>query len=119
MGLFLTRTFNNYWGGVGIFGAKWQSNFDYKLSFSTSASTDPCYPKPGGVCTTAPTGTIPLWAHLPDGRRIQYLYNATLGLWQENTPTPISTIVRNTDGSYTLTHARPGIARYSTRGYAL
>jgi RHS repeat-associated protein len=119
MGLYLKRTFNNYWGGVGIFGAKWQSNFDYKLSFTTSASTDPCYPKPGGVCTTAPTGTIPLWAHLPDGRRIEYLYNTSLALWQEVKPSPISTIVRNGDGTYTLTNATHGIEHYSAKGYVL
>ena len=119
MGLFLTRTFNNYWSGVGVFGAKWQSNFDYKLSFTTSASTDSCYPKPGGVCAIAPTGTIPLWAHLPDGRRIKYLYNAAQNAWLESKPSPISKIVRNGDGTYTLTNEHAGVERYSAKGYVL
>jgi YD repeat-containing protein len=119
MGLFLTRTFNNYWDGVGVFGAKWLTNFDYKLSFTTSSSTGSCYPKPGGVCATAPTGTMPLWALLPDGRRIEYLYNATLGYWQEDKPSPISTIVRNSDGTYTLTNASHDIEHYSAKGYIL
>lgn len=117
MGLYLTRTFNNYWGGVGIFGAKWLSNFDYKLSFKTSKPTDPCYPKPGSVCATPTTGTDPLWAHLPDGRRIQYIYDATQHAWLEDKPSPIARIVRNADGSYTLTNDHHGVETYNASGY--
>ncbi|MBS0192885.1 MAG: RHS repeat protein [Proteobacteria bacterium] len=120
MALFLTRTFNNYWGGVGIFGAKWQSNFDYKLSFNSSFGTA-CYPYPGGVCKTPPTGTtnLVLWAHLPDGRRIKYVYNAAQARWLETKPSPIAYIVRNADGSYTLHNDHQGVERYSATGYVM
>ncbi|MBS0576680.1 MAG: RHS repeat protein [Proteobacteria bacterium] len=121
MALFLTRTFNNYWGGVGIFGAKWQSNFDYKLSFNSSSASGVCYPKPGAVCATPPTGTtnLVLWAHLPDGRRIKYVYNAAQGRWLETKPSPIAYIVRNSDGSYSLHNDHQGIERYSAAGYVM
>ena len=119
MGLYLHRTFNNYWGGVGIFGAKWLSNFDYKLSFGTSSPTGPCYPKPGAVCITPPTGTMDLWAHLPDGRRIRYVYSSTLGFWQEVKPSPVASIVRNADGTYILINESGGSERYSASGYVL
>jgi RHS repeat-associated protein len=119
MVLSLHRTYNNYWGGIGIFGKKWQSDFDYKLSFTTSLSTDPCYPKPGGICTNPPTNAAVMWAHLPDGRRIRYLYNTTLGYWQEDKPAPIARLVRNADGTYTLYNEAHGVERYSATGYVL
>ena len=127
MALYLTRTFNNYWGGVGIFGAKWQSNFDYKLSFNSSSATSSCYPKPGGVCATSPTGTtsLTLWAHLPDGRRIKYAYDTTQNKWLEHrssaasTVSYISYIVRNGDGSYTLHNDHQGVENYSAKGYVM
>ncbi|MBS0457222.1 MAG: RHS repeat protein [Proteobacteria bacterium] len=119
MALFLTRTYNSYWSGVGIFGGKWQSNFDYKLSFNTSRPTGVCYPKPGGVCATVPTGTtsLVLWAHLPDGRRIKYVYSASKNEWLETKPAPIAYIVRNADGSYTLHNDHQGTENYSATGY--
>jgi RHS repeat-associated protein len=122
MALFLTRTFNNYWDGTGIFGAKWESNFDYKLSFGVSYTTVTgcAYPKPGFVCTSPPsTTTGPIWLHLPNGSRLEYKYNTTLKLWQETTPSPISTIVRNADGTYTVTDRLHGIEHYNAMGDVL
>src|SRR5690606_248606 len=45
-GLFLSRTYNHYWQGVGLFGRFWISNFDYKLTFGTTA-INACYPRQG------------------------------------------------------------------------
>jgi hypothetical protein len=55
MPLGLTRRYNRYWQGAGLFGQYWVSNFDYKLSFG-STSVNACYPRPGGG--TCGIGTI-------------------------------------------------------------
>lgn len=115
----LTRTYNNYWDGIGVFGKKWLSNFDYKLQFTTTSSTGTCYPRPGGVCATAPTNITTLWSLRPDGRQIKYIYNATQGAWLEDKPSPIAMILRGTDGSYTLYGEDHNVERYSATGYVL
>jgi RHS repeat-associated protein len=117
MGLFLTRTYNHLSGGIGIFGLRWVSNFDYKISFNTSDSANACYPKPGGNCAAPPTNANVLWAHRPDGRRVSYTYNATQGIWLETKPAAVSAIVRNSDGTYTLYNETHGIETYDAHGY--
>ena len=119
MGIFLTRTFNNYWDGIGIFGKNWLSNFDYKLQFNTTSTAGACYPKPGATCATPPTSVTTFWALRPDGRQVKYIYNATQGVWWEDKPSPISRIVRNADGSYTLMGENHSVEHYSASGYVL
>lgn len=51
MALSLKRTYNYYWNGIGIFGRRWLSDYDYKLLFTTDDPTSSCYPRPGnGRC---------------------------------------------------------------------
>jgi RHS repeat-associated protein len=119
MGLALDRTYNNYWDGIGIFGKNWLSDFDYKLAFNTDATTGTCYPKPGATCTSPPTNITTFWAMRPDGLQIEYDYNATQGVWWEKKASPISRIVRNTDGSYTLYGEDHNVEHYSASGYVL
>lgn len=117
--LSLHRTYNNYWDGIGIFGANWLSDFDYKLAFNSSAASGTCYPKPGGTCASPPTSVTTLFAMRPDGRQIKFNFNATQGVWWEDKPGPIARIVRNADGTYTLYGEDHSVERYSATGYVL
>jgi RHS repeat-associated protein len=119
VGLYLNRAYDNYWDGIGVFGKKWLSNFDYKLEFNSTSSTALCYPKPGAICATPPTSITTFYALRPDGRHVKYNYNATQGVWWEDKTSPISRIVRNTDGSYTLYGEDHNVERYSASGYVL
>ena len=94
MALSLTRTYNHYWDGIGIFGRRWLSDYDYKLLFTTDNPTSPCYPRPGNT-PCDPTGQ-PIWAQRPDGRKIKFNYAAspTPG-WYEDKPTPIAKILKS------------------------
>lgn len=93
MPLSLTRTYNHYWGGIGIFGRRWLSNYDYKLLFTTDDPTSPCYPRPGNT-PCDPTGR-PIWAQRPDGRKIKFNYAASPAPgWYEDKPTPIAKILK-------------------------
>lgn len=48
--LWLSRTYNHYWAGAGLFGKHWVSNLDYMLTFGSTA-LNTCFPRPGGgVC---------------------------------------------------------------------
>ncbi|MBS0575662.1 MAG: RHS repeat protein, partial [Proteobacteria bacterium] len=117
--LSLHRTYNNYWDGIGLFGKNWLSDYDYKLAFNSSATTGTCYPKPGATCATPPTNVTTFWAMRPDGVQIKYKYNATQGVWWEDKPSPISRIVRNGDGSYTLYGEAHNVEHYRADGYVL
>lgn len=118
MPLYLQRTYNHYWSGVGIFGKNWQSNFDYKLSFETSMSTAACYPEPGNLSACSPPAQpLVLWAHRPDGRRIKFNWNATANAWLEDKPSSVAKVVRNADGTYTLSSEDSTAERYSNIGY--
>lgn len=121
MPLYVERTYNSHWTGIGIFGKKWQSNLDVKLSFETSASTDKCYPEPGNLnaCSPIPTQPTVIWAHRDDGRRIKFNWNAAAAAWLEEKAAPIAKIIKNADGSYTLTSEENTTEKYSNLGYVL
>lgn len=113
-GLFLTREYNKLWDGVGLFGKQWTSNFDYKLTFGTSA-TNSCYPRPGGG--TCPIGTnVVIYSHRPDGRAIRYIKNPD-GNFYEDKASPVARIVPQGDGSFTLYGEDNDIEKYSSSGY--
>ncbi|MBS0575786.1 MAG: glucosaminidase domain-containing protein [Proteobacteria bacterium] len=118
-GLSFHRTYNNYWDGIGILGRNWLTDYDYKLAFNDSSPSGTCYPKPGGTCATPPTSVTTFWAMRPDGIQIKFNYNATQGVWWEDKPNPISKIVRNADGTYTLYGESHNVERYSATGYVL
>jgi hypothetical protein len=59
MPLSLTRTYNYYWNGIGIFGRRWLSDYDYKLLLTTDDPTSTCYPRPGSVVCDATNH--PIW----------------------------------------------------------
>jgi RHS repeat-associated protein len=118
MPLTLVRTYNNYWSGIGIFGKQWQSNLDYKLSFVTSQSSDACYPKPGvASCATPPAAPSVIWAHRPDGRRIKFNWDAASSSWLESKPQAVAKIIKNGDGTYTLTSEDNTTERYTNSGF--
>lgn len=101
MALFLQRTYNNYWSATGLFGDRWLSNFDYTLAPSTAG------------------GQNLLWAQRPDGRRIKFVYNATTARWNEDKPSPIAYIVKQSDGGYLMHNEGNGQERYNADGYIL
>lgn len=98
MGLYLLRTYNNYWAASGLFGGRWLSNFDYSLAFSTV------------------NGQKIAWAQRPDGRRLKFV-PAGSDRWNEDKSAAIAYIVRNADGSYTLHNEERGSETYDAGGY--
>lgn len=114
-GLFLTRTYNRAWAGIGIFGKHWQSNFDYKLTFGTSI-VNACYPRPAGGTCGIGTNTL-IWAHRPDGRRIKFHKNAVDGIFYEEKASSVAKIVKQPDNSFVLYEENGRIEIYSSAGY--
>ena len=115
MPLRLTRTYNHYWTGAGLFGKHWISNFDYKLTFGTVA-LNACYPRPGGgACALGTNTTIYAWR--PDGRTIKFKRNATTGVFEETKPTPLARIEVQSNGKFHLYNEDGGFEVYSSAGY--
>ncbi len=115
MGLSLSRTYNYYWGGIGIFGRRWLSDYDFKLLFTTDDPTSPCYPRPGnGRCD--PTNQ-PIWAQRPDGREIKFNYSTTpTPGWYEDKPSPVAKIIQ-TGTTYTLYSEDHTVEVYDYNGF--
>lgn len=115
MGLSLTRTYDHYWNGIGIFGRRWLSNYDYKLLFTTHDPTSTCYTRPGNT-PCDPTGK-PIWALRPDGRLIKFNYSATpTPGWYEDKPASIAKIIK-TGSSYTLHSESHTVETYDDHGF--
>lgn len=114
MGLTLARTYNHFWQGAGLFGKHWVSSFDYKLTFGTTALNS-CYARPGGgACGIGTNTTIYAWR--PDGSTVKYV-KASDGVFYQDVPSPISKIVKQTNGSFIL-YGKDGDAEgYSSAGY--
>lgn len=116
MGLSLTRTYDHYWNGIGIFGRRWLSDYDYKLLFTTTDPTSPCYTRPGNT-PCDPTGK-PIWALRPDGRQIKFNYATTpTPGWYEDKPSPVAKIVK-TGSTYTLYSEDHTVETYDASGFA-
>lgn len=115
MGLSLTRTYNHYWNGIGIFGRRWLSDYDYKLLFTTVDPTSTCYTRPGNT-PCDPTGK-PIWALRPDGRQIKFNYSTTpTPGWYEDKPSPIAKIIK-TGSTYTLYSEDHTVEVYGSHGF--
>lgn len=67
----LIRTYNHYWDGMGVFGQKWITNFDYKISY-LDYSPGACQVE-WGVYVCDPTKANTIIAYRPDGRRLKYV----------------------------------------------
>jgi YD repeat-containing protein len=115
MPLSLSRTYNHYWTGVGLFGMHWHSNLDYKLTFGSTV-VNACYPRPGGGTCGIGSNTI-IYAWLPDGRTVKYIQNTGNGVFYEDKPAAVSTIVKQADGSFILSNEENGVEVYSSAGY--
>lgn len=117
MGLSLTLTYNHYWNGIGIFGRRWLSDYDYKLLFTTHDPTSPCYTRPGNTPCN-PVGK-PIWALRPDGRLIKFNYSTTpVPGWYEDKPSPIAKIIKN-GSTYTLYSEDHTVETYDAYGFPL
>src|SRR5690606_33522048 len=115
-GLFLSRTYNHYWQGVGLFGRFWISNFDYKLTFGTTA-INACYPRQGGGTCSVGTNTI-IYAWRPDGRTIKFIKQSN-GSFYEDKPEAVARIVPQSNGTFLLYTEDNGVEAYSSAGYVL
>lgn len=113
MALYLKRAYNHYWKGAGLFGKHWLSNFDYKLSFGSTA-LDACYPRPGGGTCGIGANTV-IYAWRPDGRTIKFI-KAPDGVFYEDKPGAIARIV-NSGSSFTLYSEDNDVEVYSSAGY--
>ncbi|WP_162125926.1 RHS repeat-associated core domain-containing protein, partial [Pseudoxanthomonas wuyuanensis] len=114
MSLELVRTYNHYWQGVGLFGKHWISNFDYKLTFGTTALNS-CFPRPGGGACGIGSNTV-VYAWRPDGRTIKFIRQAD-GKFYEDKPEAIAYIERQSDGKFWLFNEDFGLEIYSSAGY--
>lgn len=114
MGLGLKRTYNHFWQGAGLFGKYWVSSFDYKLSFS-AGGVNACYPRPGGGTCSIGTNTQ-IYAWRPSGAVVKYV-KAADGIFYQDTPSPISKIVPQANGSFILYGTQGETEGYSSAGY--
>lgn len=113
-GLWVSRNYNKYFTGIGLFGKNWISNFDYKLLFG-SENTNSCYPRPGGgLCSLG--GNTVIYAQRPDARNIKFLKQAD-GIFYEDKSKPVAKIVPQTDGTFVLYSENGDIERYTANGY--
>lgn len=113
--LSLTRTYNHYWDGIGIFGRRWISDYDYKLLFVTEDPTSSCYPRPGNTPCN-PVGQS-IWAQRPDGRKIKFNYvTSPVAGWYEDKPSPIAKILK-TDSTFTLYSEDHTVEVYDAAGF--
>ena len=115
MPLALLRTYNHHWQGAGLFGKHWISNFDYKLTFGTTA-LDSCHPRPGGGTCGVGANTV-IYAWRPDGSTSKYVKSAADGIFYEDKPQPVSKIVKQSDGSFVLYGEEREVEKYSAAGY--
>ncbi len=115
MPLELNRTYNHYWSGAGLFGKHWVSNFDYKLTFGTTAINS-CYPRPGGGACGIGASTV-IYAWRPDGRTIKFIRSGTSNTFLEDKPSPLARIELQANGKFHLTTEDAGFEIYSSAGY--
>lgn len=115
MPLSLKRTYNYYWNGIGIFGRRWLSDYDYKLLFTTEDPTSPCYTRPGN--SRCDPLNKPIWAQRPDGRKIKFNYSVTpTPGWYEDKASPIAKIIQ-TGSTYTLYSESHTVEVYDYDGF--
>ncbi|TXH67914.1 MAG: hypothetical protein E6Q88_10285 [Lysobacteraceae bacterium] len=113
--LALHREYNAYWRGVGIFGKQWVSNFDYFLTFGTTA-LNACFPRPGGGTCGIGANTV-IYAWRADGRTLKFIKNATDGVFYEDKTNPIAKITIQADGRFVLRNEQNETEVYSSAGY--
>lgn len=116
MSLDLQRTYNHYWAGAGLFGKHWISNYDYKLTFGTTA-LDSCYPRPGGGACGVGGNTV-IFAWRPDGRTIKYI-KAADGIFYEDKAQAVSRIIPLGNGHFQLHGEDNAVEEYSSAGYVI
>lgn len=98
MALYLSRTYNHYWSGVGLFGQHWLSNLDYSLTSS------------GGGASASN-----LWLQRPDGRRIKFVRKSS-GRWDEDKAQAVAYVTLS-NNVYTH-HSEDGmVERYDINGF--
>ena len=114
MGLTLTRTYNHFWQGAGLFGKHWVSSFDYKLTFGEGA-LNACYPRPGGgTCGIGANTVIHAWR--PTGGAVKYI-RASDGVFYEDAPSPLAKIVPQANDTFVLYGKSGQTETYSSAGY--
>ncbi|KRD74977.1 hypothetical protein ASE43_17475 [Lysobacter sp. Root983] len=118
MPLHLQRVWNQHWDGIGLFGYKWISSFDYRLSFGGSYWNATCYARPSIAPCADMSAASEIWAHKPDGRKVRYL-KAADGVFYEDKAGPISTIVRTADGNWSLKGEEDEVEIYNASGYPI
>ncbi|KRE91343.1 hypothetical protein ASG87_18565 [Frateuria sp. Soil773] len=115
MPLALTRTYNYFWNGIGLFGRRWLSDYDFKLLLTTDDPSSPCYTRPGNT-TCDPSGK-PIWAQRPDGRRIKFNYATSPAPgWYEDKPSPIAKILKS-GSNYVLYSEDHTVETYDASGF--
>ncbi|MGH7944194.1 MAG: DUF6531 domain-containing protein [Opitutaceae bacterium] len=113
--LYLKRTYNKAWPGIGIFGRKWSSNFDYKLSFEYEAGSRICYREPGfePECPEGVVTGVKAWG--PDGAGYTF-EQISATRWEDTKPTSIAWLERLPDGRWALHTERHTVETYDNTG---
>lgn len=116
MGLSLVRTYNHFLKADGLFGTRWLSNYDYRLTFGPDLASMACYPIHGGGTCGIGANTI-IYAWRPDSRRVKYVRNAADGVFYEEGVAAFSKIVKQANGSFVLYGGQGETETYSSAGY--
>lgn len=114
-GLLLTRTYNHFWNGTGLFGKNWISSLDYKLVNGNGIIANNCNGT-SAECTIGSNRSIQAWR--PDGRTILF-YADTLNdhvNFHEDKAGAIAKIVVQTNGNAILYGEDHSVETYAPDG---
>lgn len=126
--LHLTRVYYSGNDSQGLFGRKWTTPFDRKLSFtfepSHGGSERYCEPKPGfsnSSCVQAGGDLVAVHLHDETGGRstLQRANPASTGTWVDGKQVPLSSLQRQPNGDWVLQEQDGSEQRYSPEGYWL
>lgn len=117
MPLYLTRTYNGhasavpayYWGSIYPFGTPWRSNFDYRLEWGlqTDEGQHGSFQYPFVIL------------YRPDGRRIQYHDNDSVGTYRSQSIQNNAYVVQGPTGEFTYYPGDGSLERYDSNGKIL
>jgi len=119
--LSLIRNYNHNFAGRGLFGANWASNFDPALSFTLNNGQYYCGSAPGTDASSC-IGSMPVTqvtATRPDGSQTTYTQVGGTNTYASASPDADTSILRNSDHSWTLQSQSGSTELYSPGGLVL
>jgi len=118
--LSIIRYYNHLSGLDGVFGENWTSNFDYKLTFTVGqvctfidGTPDPSCEFNNGLITTIDTISL----YRPDGSK--QVFTLTFGSLFEDKDGVYAKIIKNANGTFTLTESNLSRSVFNSSGMIL